>query len=214
VEIEGWIDAMAFCSLSFPTFYFMRHAQSVDGEKGLVPQSDACDGLTPLGVRQVLDVADEVQRRGLVPATLLTSPLERARATAQILADRWGLPCREIASFREHGLGDWEGQAWHLLSERFERREAPPNGEPFPVFYRRLVDGLDQVARAAAPVLVVAHGGVWHGFKALCDDFTTDWIPYACFCKVTLQDGHMTSNRLIAPSPLETRATPVLAGGL
>jgi 2,3-bisphosphoglycerate-dependent phosphoglycerate mutase len=52
--------------------------------------------LTPLGMEQAARLVDV-----LAPCALLTSPLQRARSTAQALADRWGVDALVDDTFRE-----------------------------------------------------------------------------------------------------------------
>lgn len=49
------------------------------------------------------------------PAALRTSPLSRARALAQALAERLALPLQEDERLAEMDFGQWEGVAWDRI---------------------------------------------------------------------------------------------------
>lgn len=105
-------------------------------------------------------------------AAIYSSDLQRARATAQAVADRQGLPVTEDQALRERGFGRFEGVTfaeieaqWPDAAKRWRKRDehfAPDGGETLRVFYER---SLAAVLRLAArhpgeQVLLVAHGGV------------------------------------------------------
>ena len=67
----------------------VRHALAVpQGSRGL---SDADRPLAPEGERRFRAAARTIARLERPPHVLLTSPLVRARQTAQLLADAWGI---------------------------------------------------------------------------------------------------------------------------
>src|SRR5262249_3895277 len=76
--------------------------------------------------------------RALAPASIVTSPLVRARETAGILAEALACPLAEEPDLRELAFGEWEGRTYdELLADpryqAFSRRPlevAPPGGEP------------------------------------------------------------------------------------
>jgi broad specificity phosphatase PhoE len=87
---------------------------------------------------------DAAPGRAVVPAPtrLVVSDLARARASAEPLADAFGLTPAFDARLREMHFGAWEGRAWSALEaedgERLGRwmagwaTEAAPEGEAFP----------------------------------------------------------------------------------
>jgi phosphohistidine phosphatase len=58
----------------------VRHAEAAPGTP------DEVRSLTPAGWQQARELGDRLRREGLVPDTVLSSPLLRARETAQALA--------------------------------------------------------------------------------------------------------------------------------
>lgn len=73
--------------------YLLRHAIAVErGTPGF--EDDRARPLTPEGRRKMRRVARWMQRRGLELDQVVSSPLVRARATAEILVEELGAPRR------------------------------------------------------------------------------------------------------------------------
>jgi probable phosphoglycerate mutase len=105
-------------------------------------------------------------------AAVYCSDLQRARATAEPLAQACGAPLHGDAALRERAFGRFEGLThaeiaarWPEQAQRWRRREPafePGGGESLLAFQARCVAA---AARLAAPhrgqaVALVAHGGV------------------------------------------------------
>lgn len=70
--------------------YFLRHGKAVEpGTRGIA--DDFSRELTPKGTEEMEAEAKALERLGVKPGVILTSPLVRARQTAQIVAKRLGL---------------------------------------------------------------------------------------------------------------------------
>src|SRR5262245_48826372 len=75
--------------------YVIRHAEAVPlGEWGITEDADR--PLTDQGKEQVKKLAEALQRKGVRLGTVLTSPLLRARQTADVLIAQWGQPAPEL----------------------------------------------------------------------------------------------------------------------
>jgi len=138
---------------------FMRHGDADAGD-ALLGRSDP--PLSDAG-----RTAATRQLAGLSWLLVVSSPLRRARETAEI-ATHWSGETVELdPAWREMDFGDWEGAARSALGK--ERLAAfyanpdaapPPNGEPLAAVRARVTDALERLAaRGSDPVLVVAHGG-------------------------------------------------------
>ena len=66
--------------------YFLRHADAED-----LAESDFARKLTPKGLKQAERVGDFCKRNGIKPEVFLTSPLVRARQTAEIVGKKTGV---------------------------------------------------------------------------------------------------------------------------
>jgi phosphohistidine phosphatase SixA len=65
--------------------YLVRHAEAAPGEP------DELRSLTPEGRRQATRVAERLSESGAQPSAVLCSPLLRARETAELIAEPFGL---------------------------------------------------------------------------------------------------------------------------
>jgi broad specificity phosphatase PhoE len=100
---------------------------------------------------------------------LYTSPLQRARATAQIVGDALGLDAVVDARLMEADAGDWSGllyadviaaepgafARWRAVDPTFRF----PGGESVAEQAARVAAALADVAGGPLPALVVTHGG-------------------------------------------------------
>jgi phosphohistidine phosphatase len=68
------------------TIYFLRHAEAED-----LVNSDFDRKLTPRGLEQAAKVGKFCASQGLTPSVILSSPVTRARQTAEIVAKALGL---------------------------------------------------------------------------------------------------------------------------
>jgi broad specificity phosphatase PhoE len=122
--------------------------------------------LNERGRAQAAELARRAHGEGFVE--LWTSPLRRARETADTVAAELGLEPREDARLMETDAGDWTD---HLFSEIQERDPeglarflatdpsfAFPGGESFAVQTVRVLAALRDIAAGPRPVLVVCHG--------------------------------------------------------
>jgi len=92
--------------------YFLRHGQSVPRSEW--SGDDETRPLTESGVSAMAHEAWTLARLGLTPDVLITSPLERAQRTAEILASALGLEGR-LSTERSLGKGFGMKQLRRLL---------------------------------------------------------------------------------------------------
>jgi broad specificity phosphatase PhoE len=146
----------------------VRHGKTAGNDRGLLhgrtdlPLADA-------GIVQARQVAGRLQRLGDVSA-LFTSPLQRARRTADIISQTTGLPPRIDAGLREFDFGDLEGVSFDDLQDRYpeqflnliepDRFGVPfPNGESRREIYERVSKSLDEIVemRTGQRIVIVGH---------------------------------------------------------
>jgi phosphohistidine phosphatase len=100
--------------------YLMRHGIAVSADQPGI-ESDSARPLTPKGIKRIRRVARGLRRLGISFDALLTSPLLRARQTAEIVADTLGLETRleELSELTPENSVD------HLISglARFHDRD-------------------------------------------------------------------------------------------
>jgi probable phosphoglycerate mutase len=146
----------------------VRHGDTVHSAEKRSSGSGGDDPpLSDVGRHQVELVARVLATGGRIDA-VICSPLRRARETAQVVADRLGLPLREDDDWRECSFGAWDGltmaevrQSWpdELVAWGASTSVAPPGGESFDDVERRVRVARDR-ALSRHPrrrVLVVTH---------------------------------------------------------
>lgn len=166
--------------------YVVRHGQTwANIERRYLGSLDP--GLTELGRQQAQALAAHL------PATvevLVTSPLLRARQTAEYLSRALNLPIEIIDAFRERNVGVFEGltqaeakaQYPHLWAQNITRQwdAGPDGGESIRDVVTRVREGLQTLLAtyAGRTVVLVAHGFVAKTVRALArNDFSDfyDW---------------------------------------
>jgi broad specificity phosphatase PhoE len=148
--------------------YLARHGETAYNAEGRF-QGQGDVGLTETGLAQARALAEASAGHGIV--RLVSSPLRRARQTADIVATALGLDVDEDDRFKETDTGDWtdrsfadvertEPDAWaayHATDPEFRF----PGGESLKEQTARVFDGLETVERdGRVPALVVCHRGV------------------------------------------------------
>jgi 2,3-bisphosphoglycerate-dependent phosphoglycerate mutase len=147
--------------------YLIRHGEYAVG----LEDGRYCDqGLTPLGMRQVERLRDRLATTGEIKAdALITSPLPRARQTAEVLASTLGVPVIQDADVEE-----WRNEDGSLSQEAFmERVMATPSEqrasarwvpgcENWLEFSVRAANALNHIVReyAGKTTVIVCHGGI------------------------------------------------------
>jgi probable phosphoglycerate mutase len=137
-------------------FYYVRHGETETNAYRLVAGSLDVD-LTALGREQAQAAAAMLVGEPITH--IYSSPLKRARHTAQPIAAALKLPVTVLAEIAERNWGDLEGKP------RGSRRKGiMPNGaETTEAFIERVLSGFALIDSEMP--LVVAHSGV---FRVLC----------------------------------------------
>jgi len=145
----------------------IRHGQSEANARGII-QGRREYGLTSLGREQAARVAARLAA-GSRPVRLLSSPLLRARQTADIIAQALGLSVEEEPGLLEYDVGAISGLTAPEVREHFpdvvaalQRGERPrfPGEEGRELFWSRVAAVLDAVQQRGEHVVAVTHGGV------------------------------------------------------
>lgn len=166
----------------------IRHGSTLDNEQlRYTGQTDV--PLSPLGESQVAQLGKQLANEAL--DIIVTSDLQRARATGAAIAHYHQVPVYEDAAIREIYLGAWEGmtltELLELDPESIERWQneplyvRPPGGETITQLRDRVVHALEfwYAKYPDATVVWVTHGGVIR--VLLCHLLNVDlnsWGPY------------------------------------
>jgi broad specificity phosphatase PhoE len=172
--------------------------------------------LSELGRRQAEALARALRGRRI--AAVYSSPLERARHTAELAAAALQAPLRHVDDLRELSLGEWEGCTVEEVQARPGNPYAcwvrdpvgslPPGAEPLAEVQGRVVRALADIEHAhpnGDDVLVVCHGGVISAYLAHCLG-----LPLSSIWRLTLSNCSITE--LAPPRLLSMNVTAHLAG--
>lgn len=153
------------------TLLLLRHGESEGNVQRLI-QGWAEYDLTALGRLQAEAAGSHLA--GHEVAALYSSPLRRARATAEIVGAQLGLEVLDLPDLREYGFGEAEGLRWQEAQQRFglAGREwgsgRVPGEEGMPGFRDRVERQIEELAQRHVQDVAVAviHGGVLGAFAA------------------------------------------------
>lgn len=140
------------------TVCLVRHGETDWNAQGKI-QGTADIPLNKAGARQAAQCGAYLT--GADWDLIVTSPLQRARRTAEIINETLGLPLIEMEQFAEKHFGDAEGMTYEERALTFPNRFYP-NQEDNELFAERLAAGL-KIINDRFPeqrVLLVSHGGV------------------------------------------------------
>jgi broad specificity phosphatase PhoE len=147
--------------------YLIRHAESTWNAEGRV-QGQSDPPLSERGRAQAARLADRFRDSGVT--ALYSSPLQRARRTAERMAEAAGLSLQIDDRLKEHNVGLFTGLVWQDIVQQYpdfarawlERALDMPGGEKHEAFRARAAGVMqDIVARHPdGKVVVVTHGGI------------------------------------------------------
>ena len=176
-------------------FTLVRHGETAANLDG-VWHGSIDTPLTQRGLSQADRVARYLGEKHADASAIYASPLERARRTAQAIADGLGLPVALEDGLAEYHLGSWEGKSYrdlfheHRLFHRIKDDPdfAPHGGESPRQVTDRFVGALRRIAdrHPASRVIVVAHGGALSlALAHLLEGSYRDWGPVMDNCAVS-----------------------------
>lgn len=144
-----------------------RHGESVANTLRVISNRNLPHALTPRGVMQAEGLAEQLQSQGIT--TIYSSPIARARQTAEIVGSRLDLAVDVRDALREPDCGELEGRgdtaAWALHARvrqdwfeyhRWDSR--PPGGESYCDVLNRLTRFMATLVMLEGCVLCVTHG--------------------------------------------------------
>jgi broad specificity phosphatase PhoE len=151
--------------------WLVRHAPTAWTGSRWCGRSDPA--LTDEGRRVAAETADGLAAELPVGVAILSSPLRRARATAEAIAARAGASVELVAELAEVDFGRIEGLTWGELSTRHPDLAAAilaggpvdwPGGETAPAVADRAkrAAALVRACAATSAVMVVSHGRFLH----------------------------------------------------
>jgi broad specificity phosphatase PhoE len=188
------------------TIFLARHGESDwNVEKRFQGHSDR--PLTERGREQAHALADLVGAEKI--DAVYTSPLSRARETAEIVAARAGLEAVALPELREVDTGNWSGLSRADVEARFPEGFARwrsggsgwENGESYDEMAERVIGALRKIAEdhPDGRVLVISHGGPIRAIHAAAEGLAIkDYRrlkpvePNARLSAVAVENGRLT----------------------
>jgi broad specificity phosphatase PhoE len=188
------------------TIFLARHGESDwNVEKRFQGHSDR--PLTERGRKQARALADLVGAEKI--DAVYTSPLSRARETAEIVAARAGLEAVALPDLREVDTGSWSGLSRADVEARFPEGFARwrsggsgwENGESYDEMAERVIGALRKIAEdhPDGRVLVISHGGPIRAIHAAAEGLAIkDYRrlkpvePNARLSAVAVENGRLT----------------------
>jgi len=180
------------------TTVLLRHGQTpLSTERRFAGRGDV--PLTETGKLQAKAAAQRLAARGGIDR-VVTSPLQRARLTAEAVAAATGAPVEVDDGWMETDFGTWEGLSYAEAMERWpaemtawmrDTTLAPPGGESFAATSRRVLAALDRLLAGGRPgtVVVVSHVSpmktvLRHALLAPPPALRRMHLDVACLCEV------------------------------
>ena len=146
-------------------FWFLRHGET-DWNAAGRSQGRTDVPLNPTGRAQAAAAAQALYGRGI--SSIVSSPLSRAMDTALAVVAVLGLPVTTVPELQEASFGVQEGTAmggpW--FDGWIAGLSTPEGAESFAALRARAAAGLRAALAHTAPVLVVAHGGLFRALRA------------------------------------------------
>lgn len=142
--------------------FMARHGQTQPNvENNVCGRTDV--PLTETGLKQAEKLADNACGKNI--ELIVVSPMIRARQTAQIVADRYGIPVIVDDRLIEQSAGIYEGKSRDNTDYIANKRKfcyRYPGGESMMQVAQRVYNRIDDIRRNYSDknVLVVCHGGV------------------------------------------------------
>ena len=180
------------------TTVLLRHGETpLSVERRFAGRGDI--PLTETGKLQAKAAAQRLAARGGADL-IVTSPLQRARLTADAVAAATGAPVQVDDGWIEADFGEWEGLSYAEAMERWpdevtawmqDSSVAPPGGESFAAACCRVLAALNRLLGRAEPgrVVVVSHVTpmktvLRHALLAPPPALRRMYLDVACLCEV------------------------------
>ncbi len=147
--------------------FLIRHGETEWNAIGKLQGSSDIQ-LLPEGIKQARLLAEHAPFHAV--DAIYSSDLLRAVMTAEILAEKFGLPVIKERGLRETSFGEWEGRFLSELAKEnpkgFEKfftrpdKVQPPGGETFLQSQARIMNALDEIIadNEDKNIIVVSHG--------------------------------------------------------
>lgn len=140
--------------------YFIRHGESETNVKKVFAGRDD-SLLTEKGKKQAFDTAVEIKKEGLKFDKIISSPLKRAKKTAEIIAKELNFGEEKVEinnAIIEYDMGSLTGTPWGIISSKI--LISAKNAEDPEIFKNRVWNFVKELSKEKENILLVSHAGV------------------------------------------------------
>lgn len=153
--------------------YYVRHGESQANLDGLVAGSEHEAPLTDRGKSQAKQAGQDLRDKDI--ELIVTSPMERTRDTATIIAKEIGYNPKEIVVqklFTELGNGPYSGQPYAFRDKHVAEGKMLPGMETSEALHKRIKMAIGWLKDLPQErIVVVSHGGTGRMVRAIIEDF-------------------------------------------
>lgn len=152
-----------------PTVYFMRHGFSEGNTTQDTGPVSHDHPLTEEGVEQARRAAAYFSENDIVISRVYSSPLIRAKQTADIVARTLSVTTEVKDGLKERDWGEWNERDWETIKEYLDTLPikeryvfAPPGAESWQQLERRVCETFDSILSESVSlenILIVGHRG-------------------------------------------------------
>ena len=176
--------------------YIVRHGETDSNKNRKLMGQRMNDPLNAEGIEQIKKLSEEIDTDFDV---IFSSPLVRAKQSAQILAERIGASVIEKQELMERDFGNFSGKTWDemieklgeeaidLKKEDFEQNYdyRPYGGECVADVKERFLKFVEELKKEYADkkVLIVAHGGILKLAHFLFSEIKVEHVQNASICE-------------------------------
>ncbi len=157
------------------TFYLVRHGQT-DWNKEHRLQGQTDIPMNETGILQMKELADNLAQQDLKVDYLISSPLNRALTSAEIIAERIGFPGKVVVDedFTERSFGLLEGVVWDYGMDF----DAPEHqSETTDELCKRAEAALRKYSfREDDKIMIVAHGAILTAVRIVLSDYKLGYL--------------------------------------
>jgi len=152
--------------------HLVRHGESEANIQHVISNRESPFGLTELGKQQATTLANNL--RDIPITSIFSSPILRARETADIVSRAFYLPYQVTEVLREYDCGILEGKSdkksWNQHRKYYEDwtvhhdlLSKPEGGENFVDIQNRFLPFIESIKHGGEKhILLIGHGGLFH----------------------------------------------------
>lgn len=175
--------------MSIQNLYLARHGQTALNAEGRL-RGLADPPLDAVGIAEAERLAWALTDKGA--GIVLSSPLERARRTAEIISTVVGIPHRIDERFNDRDYGPQTGEIKAQVEARYGTVDDAPGVEPAQAVLERALPALDAVLDEdpMRDVIVVTHDALIRPLIRSVDGALHPTAPTASWSQLKRVDGH------------------------